>query len=80
MLTCRYSDRYRKVMEDTQPTSKTGGGYWLSMRKVQEKVPFIAKTTYQQEILNGEETAAQQLDKTIGLTCTIANYDAARQT
>jgi hypothetical protein len=74
----RYAQEYRKLPTDTQPCSKTGGGYWIGQRKLQEGAPFIATTVYHDQVIHGETTKAQQLDRSKGLTCTLSCYETAR--
>lgn len=76
----RYADSYRKKPTDTAPFSKTGGGYWITQRTLPHSPPFLATTTYRAEVLQGPETAEKQLEKSVGLRCTLPQYEAARKT
>lgn len=51
----------------------------LAASQLTEGKPFVASTTYREEMLNGEEKAAKQMASTQGLSCTIAGYEVARQ-
>lgn len=75
----RYAADFRKGPADTAPFSKTAGGYWISQRPLPPSAPFVASTTYRAETLAGPQTAAQQLDRSEGLACTLVGYEAARQ-
>ncbi|KAJ9534930.1 hypothetical protein QJQ45_029580 [Haematococcus lacustris] len=76
----RYSSRYHKQPGDTSACSKTGGGYWVTQRTSPHSQPFTARTTYQAEVLDGERTAQEQLERSVGLACTLPQYEAARAT
>ncbi|KAL6754162.1 flagellar associated protein [Haematococcus lacustris] len=75
-----YSSRYHKQPGDTSACSKTGGGYWVTQRTSPHSQPFTARTTYQAEVLDGERTAQEQLERSVGLACTLPQYEAARAT
>lgn len=76
----RYTGTFAKAPQDTQPCLKAGGGYWIPQRDAMKPVPpkFVATTTYKAEMLNGEATAASQLERSEGLRCTLSPYEAAR--
>lgn len=75
----RYTEEHKKVPTDTAPRSTTGGGYWIvNDRDVPLSAPFTATTVYKAEIQNGAQTAAAQLEKSVGLRCTLPQYHAAR--
>eukprot|EP00798_Chlamydomonas_sp_ICE-L_P013088 gene13088-3616_t len=79
-----YFDKFQKVPSDTKPFSKTGGGYWFSQAtglrsNPGTSKPFLATTTYRAELIDSEETAAKQMNKTKDLACTVVHYDVARQ-
>lgn len=78
-----YIDKYKKVPSDTQPFSKTGGGYWFSQAtglrsKPGPSNPFIATTSYRAEVLNAEETAQPQIARSMDVACTTVRYQVAR--
>uniref|UniRef100_A0A7S0S5T1 Flagellar associated protein n=1 Tax=Chlamydomonas leiostraca TaxID=1034604 RepID=A0A7S0S5T1_9CHLO len=75
-----YADKFRKGPADTQPASRTGGGYWITQRSLGQSAPFIATSTYRAETLAGAENTERQLLRSQGLPCTIPQYEAARQT
>mmetsp|Transcript_17300 Transcript_17300/g.37331 ORF Transcript_17300/g.37331 Transcript_17300/m.37331 type:complete len:459 (-) Transcript_17300:854-2230(-) len=75
-----YNETLEKVPTDTKAFSRSGGGYWISERKIADNKPFLATSTYRAETLAAPESAEQQLTRSLGLSCTIANYEAARQT
>lgn len=74
-----YVNKYVPKPHDYKTPSKTGGGYWFAQRALTESPPFVATTTYDAEVCKGPETKREQLSKTKGLSCTLVNYEAARQ-
>lgn len=75
----QYKESFKAGPRDAQPSSKTGGGYWITDRCVPPPVPFVATTTYRQETLNAAQNAAAQVQRSEGLVSTLVGYEAARQ-
>ncbi len=75
----QYQEDYLKKPGDTQPTDKTGGGYWISQRTVPPSNVFLGTTTYRTEVGDAVANTARQLDRSKDLACTVVGYEAARQ-
>lgn len=75
-----YATTFKKKPSDTAAFSKSGGGYWITKPLNVESPVFNATTTYQNEMLNGSSTTAHQLRQSVGLACTVSQYEAARAT
>lgn len=74
-----YAHKYVPKPGDYKVPTKTGGGYWFSQRALTASPPFVQTTIYDADMNHGAETKKEQLDKTMGLSCTVVNYEAARQ-
>lgn len=78
---CRYHATYKADPAKYHKPDRTGGGFWFEdrQRKAADNTPpFLATTTYKQEVLKAPETAAKQLEQSEGCLSTLVSYKVAR--
>jgi hypothetical protein len=81
MLPARYKQQYASHAAHCSPPTKTGGGYWYMERARQAATsssPFLGRTQYQADLLEGPATAAAQLASSSGVATTLVGYQAGR--